>query len=145
VALHRTSWIAALAICVLAGCGDPQATPQAVRSTPSVVTSPTLPGSPLPTTSPGSKLPAVDREIVVTVAKRKVNPPAGRIPVARGSTVRITVTSDIKDELHVHGYELKLALPAGSPASTDFRADKDGLFEVETHDSNLVLFQLLVR
>ncbi|GAB3824959.1 hypothetical protein [Dactylosporangium cerinum] len=82
---------------------------------------------------------------MVTVAKRKVTPPTGRVEVAKGSLVRITVTSDVADELHVHGYDKTLALPAGTPASIDLRVDKTGLFEVETHSSHLVLFQLVVR
>jgi hypothetical protein len=98
-----------------------------------------------PTSAPPSPVAAFDKEVVVTVAKRKVTPPTGRVEVGKGSLVRITVTSDAADELHVHGYDKTLALPAGSPASIDLRVDRTGLFEVETHSSHLVLFQLVVR
>ncbi|WP_433788569.1 hypothetical protein [Actinoplanes sp. CA-252034] len=87
----------------------------------------------------------VDEEIVATVVDNKVTPPTSRIEVRQGATVRITVTSDVADDLHVHGYDLQTALPAGQPASIDFRADRTGLYEVETHGSHLVLFQLVVR
>ena len=142
IAARAVTALTVTALLALAGCGEPQSTPQVMPTTPQVVTSPTEAASPTPTVSTP---PPVDREIVVTVAGRKVTPPPGRVQVAKGSTVRITVTSDVKDELHVHGYDLKVALPAGTPASVDFRADKDGLFEVETHETKLVLFQLLVR
>lgn len=87
----------------------------------------------------------MDKEITVTIAKRRVAPPTGRVTVSKGQLVRITVTSDVSDELHVHGYDLGARLPAGTPGSVEFRADKTGLFEVETHETELVLFQLVVR
>jgi hypothetical protein len=65
--------------------------------------------------------------------------------VDRGTQVRIEVTSDRRDELHVHGYDKTAQLVPGSPAAVTFVADKSGVFEVETHASKLLLFQLLVR
>lgn len=49
------------------------------------------------------------------------------------------------DESHVHGYDKTVPLTAGSPAAVAFEADLPGVFEVETHDSELLLFQLVVR
>ncbi|MGC5288609.1 hypothetical protein [Micromonospora sp. DT231] len=130
-----------------AGCGhddDPSvATPSAPATSaapPSAATT-----APSPTASPTPSAPAADREIVVTIAKRRISPPTGRVTVAKGQLVRITVTSDVSDELHVHGYDRGARLPAGTPGSVEFRADKTGLFEVETHETELVLFQLVVR
>ncbi|MBM0277209.1 hypothetical protein [Micromonospora tarensis] len=137
-----------LAALLLAGCGqddDPiVATPSAVPTSaaPSGVASATP-----TTTTPGAaaSTTAVDREITVTIAKRTVDPPTGRVTVGKGELVRITVTSDVSDELHVHGYDLGARLPAGIPGTVEFRTDQTGLFEVETHESELVLFQLVVR
>ncbi|MDG6104084.1 hypothetical protein Daura_12405 [Dactylosporangium aurantiacum] len=148
----RTTAVAATCLLVLlAGCDSsspaPSAAPTPVASPmTSSVASPSATASPV--ASPAVSVapsPAVDKEVVVTVAKRKVTPPTGRVEVAKGSLVRITVTSDVADELHVHGYDRSLALPAGAPASLDLRADRTGLFEVETHATHLVLFQLVVR
>ncbi|KAB8173037.1 hypothetical protein [Microbispora catharanthi] len=85
------------------------------------------------------------KEITVTVAGRKVTPPPGRIEVTKGQTVRITVTSDAADEAHLHGYDKEASLKPGTPASIEFVADETGLFEMETHESGLQLFQLVVR
>ncbi|WP_143737561.1 hypothetical protein [Microbispora sp. GKU 823] len=85
------------------------------------------------------------KEITVTVAGRKVTPPPGRIEVTKGQTVRITVTSDVADEAHLHGYDKEASLQPGTPASIEFVADETGLFEMETHESGLQLFQLVVR
>lgn len=87
----------------------------------------------------------VDREIVVTISKKEVSPATARYEVASGTLVRITATSDVDDSLHVHGYDRSVTLRAGVPGSLDLRADRTGLFEVETHDTRLVLFQLVVR
>ncbi|GII52364.1 hypothetical protein Pth03_07530 [Planotetraspora thailandica] len=85
------------------------------------------------------------KEINVTIAGKTVTPPPGRIDVAKGQTVRIIVTSDVADEAHVHGYDKEASLQPGTPATIEFVADQDGLFEVETHESGLQLLQLAVR
>ncbi|WP_433533901.1 hypothetical protein ACQPZK_17055 [Micromonospora sp. CA-249363] len=132
------------------GCGqddDPSVAAPSTAPTsaaaPATSAGPTTADSPTP--SPAASTPAVDREITVTIAKRRITPPTGRVTVTKGQSVRITVTSDVADELHVHGYDLGARLPAGTPGSVEFRADKTGLFEVETHETELVLFQLVVR
>ncbi|WP_410808828.1 hypothetical protein [Micromonospora sp. 067-2] len=146
---------AVVATCVLAallatGCGqsdDPSVadpSPSPTAAAPSTTTAAPAP-SDSPTPSATASTPTVDRQITVTIAKRRVSPPTARITVGKGELVRITVTSDVPDELHVHGYDLGARLPAGMPASVEFRAEKTGLFEVETHESELVLFQLVVR
>jgi hypothetical protein len=85
------------------------------------------------------------KEITVAIAGRQVTPPPGRIDVTKGQTVRITVTSDVADEAHVHGFDKAASLQPGTPATIEFVADESGLFEVETHESELQLFQLVVR
>ncbi|RAN96809.1 hypothetical protein GAR05_03872 [Micromonospora saelicesensis] len=142
---------ATLAALLLAGCGqddDPSvATPSTVPT--SAAPSSATPTAPAPTAtstpSASASTTAVDQQITVTIVKKRVDPPTGRVTVSKGQLVRITVTSDVADELHVHGYDLGARLPAGTPGSVEFRADKTGLFEVETHESELVLFQLVVR
>ncbi|MEU9161502.1 hypothetical protein AB0D29_14700 [Streptomyces sp. NPDC048424] len=86
-----------------------------------------------------------DRTVTVTVRDGKVSPAPGRTELRRGERVALRVTSDRADTLHVHGYDKELALPAGQEATLILTADRTGLFEVETHESRLVLTQLLVR
>jgi hypothetical protein len=55
------------------------------------------------------------------------------IVAARGDTVRIVVTSDAPDEIHLHGYDITRNPAPGQPARFQFRADAEGAFEIESH------------
>jgi FtsP/CotA-like multicopper oxidase with cupredoxin domain len=55
------------------------------------------------------------------------------IEVTRGDTVRIVVTSDAPDEIHLHGYDITRNPAPGKPARFQFRADAEGAFEIESH------------
>ncbi|GAA3565825.1 hypothetical protein GCM10022197_22110 [Microlunatus spumicola] len=61
-----------------------------------------------------------------------------------GQKVTITATSDVKDSVHVHGYDKTLDLPPGEAASVSFVADVKGVFEVETHETELLVAKLAV-
>ncbi|WP_113702866.1 hypothetical protein [Nonomuraea lactucae] len=81
----------------------------------------------------------------ISIRNGRVSPPPGWLEVRRGQTVSITVTSDVADELHVHGYDRRAPLRPGEPVTVRFAADLTGVFEVETHGGKLVLTQLAVR
>ncbi len=53
------------------------------------------------------------------------------ISAKKGGRVRFTITSDVSDEIHVHGYNLHKEVPAGGRVSFDFPASIDGIFIVE--------------
>jgi FtsP/CotA-like multicopper oxidase with cupredoxin domain len=55
------------------------------------------------------------------------------IEVERGDTVRIVVTADAADEIHLHGYDITRNAAPGQPARFRFRADAEGAFEIESH------------
>jgi FtsP/CotA-like multicopper oxidase with cupredoxin domain len=148
--------LALLVALALAACGDDDPAPttgatSVAAPAPQVSTENASAASnaPSPAAGPGSAAPsptqAVSKEVSYTIVKRRATPATGRVEVAKGEVVRITVTSDEADTLHVHGYDLELPLTAGAPGSITVKADRTGLFEVETHKSKLVLFQLLVR
>jgi hypothetical protein len=68
-----------------------------------------------------------------------------REKVAQGSQVTLRVTSDIEDELHVHGYDLKLDLTPGQSADLTFLARIPGVFEVELEGRSKKVLELEVR
>jgi FtsP/CotA-like multicopper oxidase with cupredoxin domain len=55
------------------------------------------------------------------------------IEVESGDTVRIVVTSDAPDEIHLHGYDITRNAAPGQPARFRFEADAEGAFEIESH------------
>ncbi|GAA4190730.1 hypothetical protein [Microbispora amethystogenes] len=138
----------------VSACGEsdtaaPAAAPTTASSTElpaaaasDAATEPAAPATDAPADAPAD---ADVKEIDVTIKGRKVTPPPGRIEVDKGQRVRITVTGDAADEAHLHGYDKEAELKPGTPATIEFTADETGLFEMETHESGLQLFQLVVR
>lgn len=121
---------AAVALTVaLAACGD-SAEP--------------MPEAPAPTVSVSDES-AGARVVEVEIADGQVSTDDDRVEVRRGDTVRMVVTSDVDDEVHVHGVEQTAALVAGETETVEFTVDEAGLFDVETHEGDLLLFQLLVQ
>jgi FtsP/CotA-like multicopper oxidase with cupredoxin domain len=55
------------------------------------------------------------------------------IEVTRGDTVRIVVTADAADEIHLHGYDITRNAAPGQPARFRFKANAEGAFELESH------------
>jgi heme/copper-type cytochrome/quinol oxidase subunit 2 len=66
----------------------------------------------------------------------------GRISVPLGETVTLRFTSDVADEVHIHGYDLYVDLEAGGTVEVSFVADIPGVVELETHDTGLILANL---
>jgi len=83
--------------------------------------------------------------VSITVSGGEVTGVEPRTPVELGARVRLTITSDVTDEVHVHGYDITTAVPAGQPVNVELVADQAGIFEVELHDSRLVLTRLQVQ
>ena len=80
--------------------------------------------------------------VSLTVSGGKVTGQTGRVKVALGTRLRITVTSDVADELHVHVYDLKQEISANASGSIEFVADKPGVIEVELERAKLTLTHL---
>ena len=69
----------------------------------------------------------------------------GRQEAPLGSTVSIQVTSDVADEVHLHGYDKKVDVTPDAPATLTFTADIPGIFEVELESRSLKLIDLVVK
>ncbi|CAB4742334.1 MAG: hypothetical protein F2754_10770 [Actinobacteria bacterium] len=69
----------------------------------------------------------------------------GRKQVAKGSTVTLQVTSDIVDEVHLHGYDKAVNTVANQPVQIVFKADASGVFEVELEKKGLKLVDIEVK
>jgi hypothetical protein len=88
---------------------------------------------------------AAEQRIEVTFAHGAASGDAGRVKVATGTAVTLVVTSDVADEVHVHGYDIEKQLTAGEPVTLQFDATIAGVFEVELHEAGTVLLRLQVE
>ncbi|MBA2384839.1 MAG: hypothetical protein H0V68_09300 [Actinobacteria bacterium] len=55
------------------------------------------------------------------------------------------MTSDVADEVHVHGYDVHADVARGQPATIEFTADVPGRFEIELEERGLQIAELEVR
>jgi len=69
----------------------------------------------------------------------------GRVPVKLGTSVTLEVTSDVADEVHVHGYDLMRDVTPDAPATITFDATIPGVFEVELEELGRQLLTLQVQ
>jgi hypothetical protein len=111
------------------GAGTPAST---AAASPSAASSSEAPSTP------------AGQRIEVQVAGGQVTGDTGRVPVPLGKPVTLSVTGDVADEIHVHGYDLTAALAPGAPAELAFDATIPGVFEVELHEAGTVLLTLQV-
>jgi plastocyanin len=147
----RAGMIVPFLVLGLAACGGAAevpgsgGSPAAGAGSPAAVAgSPGTSAATTPTAAPATTPAGGVVEIKVEISGGRIVPRPSVHKVAKGRTVRIMVTSDENDELHVHGYDREVKLKAGRSATVEFTADQAGRFEVETHESGLQLFQLQV-
>jgi heme/copper-type cytochrome/quinol oxidase subunit 2 len=83
----------------------------------------------------------------VTVRTRDAKPVQGvrELTVTKGETVRLVVTSNVSEEVHVHGYDLSKDVGPGKPARFRFRADLEGIFEIELEEAGEPIVELRVE
>ena len=125
---------------VLGGCGRDPGPTEAPEFGPPV----NEPGGASAGPAPAPVGPTIQK-ISITVRGGQVTGDTGRVTVPLGTPVTVSVTSDVADEIHVHGYDRKGAIPAaGSTGSVSFTADTPGVFEVELEESKIQLVQLAV-
>jgi FtsP/CotA-like multicopper oxidase with cupredoxin domain len=74
--------------------------------------------------------PAVTR---IAIEDQRRQGPVKTITVQRGDRVRIIVTADAPNLIHLHGFNIERQAAPGRPARFDFTADIEGEFELESH------------
>lgn len=135
--------LAALAVAVVAvvvavaSGGDDDGGEQAAQTTRTTQTA-TETGSEARTQTQANEQPheTVPPEPAVTRIRIRggqvVSGPA-EVKVAKGDVVRLAVSGDAPDEIHLHGYDIYESLAPGKPARFVFTADVEGIFELESH------------
>ena len=115
-------------------------TPTTVATTGEATTSVTTTAPPPP--PPGPPPPAQVRIVV-----RGGLPVGGprRVTVARDRRVILTVTSDVSDHVHLHGYDLMQDVGPGMPARIAFRATRPGTVEAELEDRGVQIARITAQ
>jgi hypothetical protein len=73
--------------------------------------------------------------IDATVAGNTLSPTP--LTARQGDHVTLTLTIDKKEEIHLHGYDIKFqAQQAGDRVTHTFTADKSGSFDIEIEDTS---------
>lgn len=126
----------------LSSCGgEDEASPTTTTTTePQTTTTQTETQTQTETTEP-------DKATVVRITVRGGVPAGGiaRPSVDKGDRVVLVVTSDLADEVHLHGYDLSRDVGPGQPARIAFRATIPGRFEVELEDRGVPIAELTVK
>ena len=149
--MWRNAAVAVLMAALATACtdgGTPQASP--TPSSPLVTTE--LPVPSATTTTPAATstcpsappLPAGATVVTATVAGGRVTTEHRQWQVKLGSQVRVAVTADVADEVHVHTYDAKAATVPGCPTAIDFTARIPGTHEVELEKAHKHLFSVKV-
>jgi hypothetical protein len=91
-----------------------------------------------------------DEPVVVEVEidNAQVSPTIGRIAMDIGDEMRLSVTSDEADTIHVHGVDRTLRLEPDVTGEIDFVVPPGvprGVYAVETHGGGLILFEIKIR
>ena len=81
-------------------------------------------------------------QLVAWLGRRAKGPDV--VHLKKGDTLSLTVTSDAADELHLHGYDLRLRLLPGRPASLTVVATLTGRFSAELHNARVELTTLQI-
>jgi len=139
---HRLALLAAAAavivvLFVVLQPGDDEAAPTPTTTTSSVAAA----------TAPSAAKPKPRRPEYVEVRARDLKPVGGikKIKVKKGDTVRIAVISDQDEEAHLHGYDLSRDIGPGKVGRYRFKADIDGIFELELENAGVQIAELRVE
>jgi hypothetical protein len=99
------------------------------------------------TTSETTTEPEVEKPTVVRVTVVNGAPEGGivRATVDQGDRVRLVVTSDVADEIHLHGYDVSRAVAAGGAVTLAFRASIPGRFEAELEERGVQIADITVE
>ena len=117
--------------------GSTAGTPTETPSVAAPTSTPAADGTPTPSPSPTPR-PTVDPGPVLTGDEVE------DIRVDKNDTVRFQVRPPEDEEVHIHGYDISKDVKAGETTKIVFKADIDGIFEIEFEHSGTPIAELRV-
>ena len=87
------------------------------------------------------------QNVPIQIVVKDAKPVGGvkKITVNKGDDVKFRVTSDVSDEVHVHGYDFSKDVKKGGSVSFDFPAKLDGVYEIELESRSEQIASLRVN
>jgi hypothetical protein len=136
----------AAGVLLLAACGgDDETAENPPPPTSSVTTTlPVPPPPPAPQPPEPAPEPAVTT-VRIVVRDGKVVGGLKQATIEQGKRTMLVVSSDVADEVHLHGYDKSVDVTPGKPARLAFVASIPGRFEVELEDRGLQIADIEVR
>jgi uncharacterized cupredoxin-like copper-binding protein len=90
------------------------------------------------------QLPDSGGRVSVHLDKGRSAGPLKTVRTRKAAHVEIVATSSQAEELHLHGYDIKLQLKPGETQSLRVHATRSGRFELETHSTHKAVLILEV-
>ena len=136
---------AVVAAFLLTGCGggDTNATDTPDTTTSTAETQP--PSTTETTSTTTTEQPPGPTVVRIRVVNASPKDGIVRAKVEQGERVVIVVSSDVDDEVHVHGYDVSRPVAAGGTVQLPFRATIPGRFEVELEERGVPIGELTVQ
>ena len=142
----RRSWRAsvlltgAVVVGLVTGCGN-TVTPAAVppSATPTAPSSGAGDGDPPPIVTPPNGM-----VVSIQFERGRLARKSDQVEVGRGSTVLLAVSTDVADDIHLHGYERVAPTDPGGRAVLEFTADRSGVYTAELERSGVRLLEVTV-
>ena len=97
------------------------------------------------TTGATETTPSAPRTITIVFKDGKVVGGLQKATLSKGDHVVLVVSSDVADEVHLHGYDKHVNVTPGKAARLAFVASLPGRFEVELENRGLQIADLEVR
>jgi hypothetical protein len=133
-------------LATLGGCGGGDDDPEVGESLTSDSTTSTAPETGTSTEDTTTTVAELEGTVIeVKVVGGRPEGGVQRAAVKLGETAVLRVTSDVDDEVHVHGYDLTFDVGPGVAGEVTFEATIPGVFEVELHDARREILKLEVR
>jgi len=83
----------------------------------------------------------------VTIRVKGSKPVGGvkTLKYRHGDTIGLKFVADKAIEVHIHGFDREIELEADEPVVTRFKANLEGIFEIEEHETDELLAKLEIR
>lgn len=133
-------------VLVLAACGpaDSSGTSAPDPAATTVYTTVASTTAVAPGPDPTTETTVEDESIQIVFRQGAVVGGQVTIEVAVGARVEMVVTSDVDDQVHVHGFDRFFDLEAGVPTDVVFVAAAPGVYEIEMEESHTLIALLVV-